>query len=68
MSERPILALHLLLEQEKGTASRWYPFLQSIPASYNTVEFWTEEEVEQLQLPSLVKAFPRVCCATGDAA
>ena len=54
LCERQVLALHLLLERDKGVASAWNAFIASIPASYTTLEYWSEEEVRGLQLPALV--------------
>ena len=43
LCERQILALHLLVERQKGAKSKWQPFISSIPTAYSTLEYWRDE-------------------------
>ena len=43
------LALLLLSEVKKGTASEWRPYIAALPTSFNTLAHWSEEELEGLQ-------------------
>jgi hypothetical protein len=50
LCERQVVALHLLLEKHKGAGSKWSAFIKSIPDSYGTLEYWSDEEVLLLQV------------------
>ncbi|KAL3142193.1 hypothetical protein ABBQ38_002543 [Trebouxia sp. C0009 RCD-2024] len=43
------LALLLLDEFKKGTASKWHPYIAALPTSCDTLVHWSEEELEELQ-------------------
>ena len=55
LCERQVLAAHLLLERHKGPSSKWHAFVASIPCAYDTVEYWTHDDVASLQHMPLVK-------------
>ena len=41
--------LVLLYEYLQGELSRWKPYLDVLPDSFNTLMFWTESELDELQ-------------------
>lgn len=43
------LILCAMFEFAKGSASRWAPYLAMLPESYDTLMFWTPEELAELQ-------------------
>jgi hypothetical protein len=45
-----ILAIHLLHEASKGTASFWHPYLQQLPRHFTTLMAWPQQAQQQLQL------------------
>eukprot|EP00753_Platysulcus_tardus_P014087 PLAT4031.1.p1 GENE.PLAT4031.1~~PLAT4031.1.p1 ORF type:complete len:523 (-),score=203.98 PLAT4031.1:34-1602(-) len=58
------LALHLAAESSRGEASYWAPYLATLPATYNTVLYYTADELLML---SGSPAYPRalaVLCTT----
>jgi hypothetical protein len=55
LCERQVLSAHLLLERHKGASSKWCAFLSSLPMAYDTVEYWTDEDVASLQHIPLLK-------------
>ncbi|KAJ1478854.1 hypothetical protein T484DRAFT_1903943, partial [Baffinella frigidus] len=55
LCERQLLSIHLLEERRRGAHSPWHHFIQTIPRSFDTVENWASEDVEALQLPSLLR-------------
>ncbi len=55
LTERQVLAFHLILEQRKGMDSFWHPFISSMPADYDTLENWEDDTIAQLQIPSLIR-------------
>lgn len=44
-----ILALHLMVEKFKGPASRWAPYLETLPATVDLPMLWSEHELAELQ-------------------
>lgn len=46
------LALILLSEFKKGTASKWQPYIAALPTSCDTLMHWSDEELEELQYSS----------------
>ncbi|ETW03236.1 hypothetical protein H310_05635 [Aphanomyces invadans] len=49
LADIEILALHLMYEKQKGTASFWAPFIRSLPATFDTPIFWTDEPFNALK-------------------
>ena len=43
-----LVVLHLLREREAGAQSRWSPYIQALPAKYNTLLDFSEEELSLL--------------------
>ena len=43
------MALCILRECALGETSEWAPYLATLPASYNTLEFWTQPQLEALR-------------------
>lgn len=43
------LILIMLYEQLQGDASRWKPYLDVLPTTFDTPMFWTEAEIEELK-------------------
>jgi histone-lysine N-methyltransferase SETD3 len=41
----PLLALFLLLERDRTSASSWKPYLDSLPQSFSVPLYWTWEEI-----------------------
>ncbi|KAH9256957.1 hypothetical protein BASA81_004778 [Batrachochytrium salamandrivorans] len=52
-----VLVLTLVLERQKGNESFWFPYLNQLPAQYNTPEYWSSEELSELQSPPLEEHF-----------
>ncbi|OQS02253.1 hypothetical protein THRCLA_05354 [Thraustotheca clavata] len=44
-----ILALHLMYERQKGEASFWAPFIQSMPKTFDTPIFWPDSVFQELR-------------------
>jgi N-lysine methyltransferase SETD6 len=47
----------MIYEHLRGDSSPWKPYLDILPAEFDTLMFWTEEEVKQLQASSII---PRI--------
>ena len=43
-----LVVLQLLREREAGAESKWAPYIQALPASYNTLLHWSKEELSLL--------------------
>lgn len=43
------LILVIIYEYLRGNASPWYPYLQLLPTTFDTLMFWTSEELSELQ-------------------
>lgn len=43
------LITFLLLEKNKGPRSFWKPYIDTLPASFNTPLFWTDEDLSELK-------------------
>ena len=46
------LALLFLSEVKKGSASIWYPYIQSLPRDFDTLVHWSNAELAELQYDS----------------
>eukprot|EP00793_Prasinoderma_coloniale_P003075 PRCOL_00006542-RA len=56
------LALALLAERAKGDASRWAPYIATLPASYPGCPiFWGAEDLKALQYPPLAAQVAKRC-------
>ena len=42
------VSLHLLSERKKGPASQWSAYINTLPTVYNTLEWWSTEQLELL--------------------
>lgn len=49
------LVLVLIYEYGQGEQSAWHPYLDILPAHFNTLAFWTPQELEELQGSAVVK-------------
>ncbi|KAL1839093.1 hypothetical protein VTJ49DRAFT_1861 [Mycothermus thermophilus] len=49
-----LLILVMLYEHLQGAASRWKPYLDVLPSSFDTPMFWSSAEVSELQASALV--------------
>ena len=43
------LILVIMYERARGDDSRWYPYLRTLPNSFDTLAYWTPEELEELE-------------------
>lgn len=48
------LVLVLIFESSRGKESRWYPYLKTLPESFNTLIYWTDSEVAELQASAVI--------------
>eukprot|EP00308_Calcidiscus_leptoporus_P000990 CAMPEP_0119357758 /NCGR_PEP_ID=MMETSP1334-20130426/6086_1 /TAXON_ID=127549 /ORGANISM="Calcidiscus leptoporus, Strain RCC1130" /LENGTH=539 /DNA_ID=CAMNT_0007372075 /DNA_START=81 /DNA_END=1700 /DNA_ORIENTATION=+ len=64
----PVLrvALFLLRECAQGGDSEWAPYLQSLPTDFETLEFWEQDELEQLRGTCLYTEIARLTDAQGQ--
>lgn len=53
-SDSQLLSLFLVSHHRQSRASKWAPYLASLPVAYTSVEWWSAEELERTQNPSLV--------------
>jgi N-lysine methyltransferase SETD6 len=49
------LIVTIIHEYLKGEESYWYPYFQVLPTTFNTLMFWNEHEVAELQASAVVK-------------
>lgn len=49
------MALQILAEQGKGSASPYAPYIQELPADFTTPLTWTDAELAELQYPYVVQ-------------
>nr|GAT54993.1 predicted protein [Mycena chlorophos] len=49
------LILCVMWETANGAASRWAPYLESLPSTFDTPMFWSEEDLEELRGTSVVE-------------
>lgn len=54
-----VLLLVLLYEHLLGDQSRWKAYLDVLPKEFNTLMFWTDEEVKELQSSAVVDKIGR---------
>lgn len=72
-----LVVLQLLREREAGAESKWAPYIQALPASYNTLLHWSKEELslsegtaallvwEQHTLPRYQASSQGLCLSDG---
>ena len=48
------LIVVVIYEYLKGTDSRWYPYFQILPTTFDTLMFWEENELQNLQASAVV--------------
>ncbi|CAE7009231.1 hypothetical protein CFE70_001701 [Pyrenophora teres f. teres 0-1] len=48
------LILVMLYEYHNGSASNWAPYFAVLPTEFNTLMFWTEDELAELQASAVV--------------
>ncbi|KAI0935355.1 hypothetical protein AcV7_003817 [Taiwanofungus camphoratus] len=53
------LILCMMWEESLGSSSKWSEYLSSLPASFNTPMFWSEEEVQELSGTAVVDKIGR---------
>jgi SET domain-containing protein 6 len=49
-----LLILAMIYEHQQGDASRWKPYLDVLPSTFDTPMFWSPTELSQLQASALV--------------
>lgn len=47
------LGLKLLQEVKAGSDSKWHTWIQTLPSSFDTLIYWSDAELEELQTGSL---------------
>ena len=47
------LGLKLLQEVKAGSESKWHTWIQTLPSSFDTLIYWSDAELEELQTGSL---------------
>lgn len=52
----PWLSLMLVMIHEflQGEASRWHPYFEALPASFDTLMFWSDSELSELQASAVI--------------
>ena len=53
-SDSQLLSLFLVSHHRQSRASKWAPYISSLPRSYTSVEWWSAQELDETQNPSLV--------------
>jgi SET domain len=51
----PSLIVTILFEYLKGKDSFWYPYFQVLPTAFDTLMFWTDAELAELQASAVLK-------------
>ncbi|KAJ7071925.1 SET domain-containing protein [Mycena amicta] len=49
------LILCMMWETAQGRTSKWAPYLESLPTTFNTPMFWSDDELEELRGTSVVE-------------
>ena len=60
------VALALLREEGQGKASRWHPYLSTLPPEYDTLEHWSQAELAALEGTSVHDELSGLRDASGD--
>jgi len=55
------LAYALVIEKMRGVSSSWYPYINTLPSRYNTVLYFTVEQMQRLRGTSVCSAALRQC-------
>jgi N-lysine methyltransferase SETD6 len=55
----PPLIVTIIFEYLRGQASPWYPYFQVLPTSFDSLMFWSDAELEQLQASAVVQKVGR---------
>ncbi|KAL7742601.1 hypothetical protein ACLKA6_012739 [Drosophila palustris] len=55
------LAYALVIEKMRGANSSWYPYINTLPSRYNTVLYFTVQQMQQLRGTSVLSAALRQC-------
>lgn len=55
------LAYALIIEKIRGTSSSWYPYINTLPSRYNSVLYFTVEQMQRLRGTSVCSAALRQC-------
>lgn len=53
-SPEVILAAWLLREKSLGEASKWFPYLSSLPSGVDNPLFWDKDSLEELEAPEII--------------
>ncbi|KAK2764889.1 hypothetical protein FQN54_008586 [Arachnomyces sp. PD_36] len=48
------LMLVMIYEYLQGEASRWHPYFQALPSTFDTLMFWSEPELSELQASAVI--------------
>jgi len=59
-------ALYLMREQALGERSEWAPYLATLPAEYDTLEHWAQEDLEALRGTSVYDELSGLRDASGS--
>lgn len=51
----PPLIVTIIYEYLRGYASPWYPYFQVLPSNFDTLMFWTDTELQELQASAVVR-------------
>jgi len=55
------LAYALVIEKMKGASSSWYPYINTLPSRYNTVLYFTAEQMQRLRGTSVFISAVKQC-------
>ena len=53
------LIVSVIYEYLKGTKSRWYPYFQVLPTTFDTLMYWSDLDLSKLQASAVVKKIGR---------